>query len=152
MWTLALDGNGNPKLPGANSCSTPCRPVVTVNDDGSYSFNEECECWSIPSCTTADGSSVYVMGQAAKAIIPKDANGPFGKRIGVSVGGSLGWALRVSAYVTERANSADWNRYSLVVLNWWVSSHRSSATPHPNLARWRCVGTTTTTATGVRAR
>ena len=43
MWTLALDGNGNPKLPGTDSCSTPCRPVVTINSDGSYSYNQECE-------------------------------------------------------------------------------------------------------------
>lgn len=57
------------------------------------------------------------MAQASKAIIPKDAGGPYGQRIGVSVGGSLNWALRVGAYVTHRVSSADWLRYSLVVLN-----------------------------------
>ena len=62
--------------------------------------------------------AVYVMGQASKAILPRDPNGPFGRRIGVTVGGSLGWALRVSAYVTQRTNPSDWARYSLVVLNW----------------------------------
>ncbi|PIL22448.1 hypothetical protein GSI_15136 [Ganoderma sinense ZZ0214-1] len=102
MWNLALDGNGSPMLPGANSCGTPCRPVVTVNSDGSWSVNQE----------------FYSMGQASKAILPRDAGGPWGKRIGVSVGGTLNWALRVGAYVTGRVNSADWLRYSLVVLNW----------------------------------
>ncbi|KAL4262899.1 hypothetical protein AB1N83_005602 [Pleurotus pulmonarius] len=57
------------------------------------------------------------MAQASKAIIPRDAGGPFGKRIGVSLGGSQGWALRVGAYVTGRTNPSDWLRYSLVVLN-----------------------------------
>lgn len=42
MWNLALDGNGSPTLPGSNSCGTPCRPVVTVNSDGSWSVNQEC--------------------------------------------------------------------------------------------------------------
>ena len=140
MWNLALDGNGNPKLPGTNSCGTPCRPVVTVNSDGSWSVNQECECRaSVHARPPADHSrdplvlvpcprsytacrrrEVYAMGQASKAIIPRDAGGPFGKRIGVSVGGSLNWALRVGAYVTGRRNSADWLRYSLVVLNWCV--------------------------------
>ena len=61
------------------------------------------------------------MGQASKAILPRDSGGPWGKRIGVSVGGTLNWALRVGAYVTGRVNSADWLRYSLVVLNWCAS-------------------------------
>lgn len=43
MWNLALDGNGSPKLPGTASCSTACRAVVTVNSDGSYTLNQECE-------------------------------------------------------------------------------------------------------------
>jgi len=44
MWNIALDGQGNPKLPGTNSCGGPgCRALVTVNSDGSHSFNEECE-------------------------------------------------------------------------------------------------------------
>jgi hypothetical protein len=60
---------------------------------------------------------VYAMAQASKAIIPKDTGGPWGTRIGVSVGGSLNWALVVGAYVTGRVKSSDWNRYSLVVLN-----------------------------------
>ncbi|KAI0699329.1 glycoside hydrolase [Cerioporus squamosus] len=102
MWNLALDGNGSPKLPGTSSCGTPCRPVATVNSDGSWSVNQE----------------FYSMAQASKAILPRDSGGPWGKRIGVSVGGTLNWALRVGAYVTGRVNSADWLRYSLVVLNW----------------------------------
>ncbi|KAI0769030.1 glycoside hydrolase [Trametes elegans] len=102
MWNLALDGNGQPMLPGTNSCSPPCRPVVTVNSDGSWSVNQE----------------FYSMAQASKAILPRDAGGPWGKRVGVSVGGSQNWALRVNAFVTGRANSNDWLRYSLVVLNW----------------------------------
>ncbi|KIM38454.1 glycoside hydrolase family 30 protein [Hebeloma cylindrosporum] len=103
MWNIAADGNGNPKLPGTSSCGGPgCRPLVTVNSDGSYSFNQE----------------FYPMAQASKAIIPKDPAGPFGQRIGVSVGGSIGWALRVGAYVTGRSSSSEWLRYSIVVMNW----------------------------------
>ncbi|KAJ7854644.1 glycoside hydrolase family 30 protein [Mycena leptocephala] len=97
MFNLALDGNGLPSLPGTNSCSSSCRGIVTVNSDGSFALR---------------------LAQASKAIIPKDAGGPWGRRIGVSVQGSLGWALRVGAYSTKRLSSTDWNRYSLVVMNW----------------------------------
>ncbi|KAJ7035388.1 glycoside hydrolase superfamily [Mycena alexandri] len=102
MYNLALDGNGLPVLPGTNSCASGCRPIVTVNSDGSFSYNQE----------------FYALAQASKAIIPKDAGGPWGKRIGVAVGGTLGWALRVGAYSTKRLSSTDFNRYSLVVMNW----------------------------------
>ncbi|KAF8180143.1 glucan endo-1,6-beta-glucosidase [Pholiota molesta] len=81
MWSIAADGNGNPKLPGTNSCGgNGCRPLVTVNSDGSYSFNQEC----------------------VQSYHPKDSGGAYGQRIGVSVGGSESWALRVGAYVTSR--------------------------------------------------
>jgi len=44
MWNIALDGNGNPKLPGTNSCGGPgCRALVSINNDGSYVLNQECE-------------------------------------------------------------------------------------------------------------
>ncbi|KAF9264506.1 glycoside hydrolase [Marasmius fiardii PR-910] len=103
MWNIALDGNGNPKLPGTNSCGGPgCRGVVQINNDGSWSVNQE----------------FYAMAQVSKATIPKDSGGPFAKRIGVRVGGSLNTELRVGAFVTGRTNSADWSRYSLVILNW----------------------------------
>ncbi|KAF5370547.1 hypothetical protein D9757_010139 [Collybiopsis confluens] len=101
MWNIALDGNGNPGLPGSNSCGGGCRGIVTISG-GSYSLNQE----------------FYSMAHASKAILPKDPGGPFGKRVGVSVSGSLAWALRVGAYVTHRTNPSDWWRYSLVVLNW----------------------------------
>lgn len=64
----------------------------------------------------------YVLAQSARAVLPRDVNGPFGQHLGMSVGGGLNWALRVSAFVTERTNPADWNRYSLVVLNWCALS------------------------------
>ncbi|KAF9235914.1 glycoside hydrolase family 30 protein [Melanogaster broomeanus] len=102
MWNLALDGNGNPLLPGTNSCGGGCRGVVQINNDGSWSVNQE----------------FYAMAQASKAILPRDEGGPWGQRIGVSVGGSLSWALVVGAYVTGRVSSTDWYRYSIVVLNW----------------------------------
>ncbi|EIN05745.1 glycoside hydrolase [Punctularia strigosozonata HHB-11173 SS5] len=103
MWNIALDGNGNPKLPGTDSCGgNGCRPIVTVNSDGTWSVNQE----------------FYALGQASKAILPRDSGGPWGKRIKVTVGGSLSWALIVGAYVTGRVNSSDWLRYSIVVLNW----------------------------------
>ena len=126
MWNIALDGNGNPKLPGTNSCGGPgCRPLITVNSDGSYSYNQECEFHFILFYLCMPGTCVlrltffpvYSMAQASKAIIPKDAGGPFGQRIGVSVGGSLNWALRVGAYVTGRLSPCDWLRYSIVVMN-----------------------------------
>jgi hypothetical protein len=60
------------------------------------------------------------MAQANRAVTPRDVGGPWGKRASVTVGGSLNWALRVSAFVTGRASSSDWPRYSLVVLNWLV--------------------------------
>ncbi|KAJ7581883.1 glycoside hydrolase superfamily, partial [Mycena floridula] len=109
MFNFAADGSGNPKLPGTNSCQGGCRGIVTVNSDGSYSWNQE----------------FYAMAQASKAIIPKDAGGPTGQRIGVSVQGSLGWALRVSAFATGRVSSSDWIRYSIVVLNWDDSASTS---------------------------
>jgi hypothetical protein len=104
MWNLALDGNGNPILPGTNSCGGGCRGVVQINSDGSWSVNQE----------------YYAMAQASKAILPRDEGGPWGQRIGVSIGGSLSWALQVGAYVTGRVLSTDWERYSIVVLNWLV--------------------------------
>jgi hypothetical protein len=57
------------------------------------------------------------MAQASKAIIPKDPDGPFGQRIGVTVEGSLSWALIVGAYVVNRVNPESWKQYSIVVLN-----------------------------------
>lgn len=102
MWNLALNGLGEPKLPGTDSCGTPCRPIVTVNSNGTYNYNQE----------------FYSAAQASKAILPKDSGGPFGQRIEVTVNGDLNWGLIVSGFVTNRVNSSDWPRYSLVVLNW----------------------------------
>lgn len=102
MWNLALDGSGQPSLPGTDSCRGGCRGVVQINNNGTWSVNQE----------------FYSMAQASKAILPRDAGGPWGQRIGVSVGGSLDWALVVGAYKTGRVSSSDWNRYSIVVLNW----------------------------------
>jgi len=103
MWNLALNGSGLPILPGTDSCGGPgCRGVVQINSNGTWSVNQE----------------FYAMGQASKAILPRDVNGPWGQRIGVSVGGDMNWALIVGAYVTGRVSSTDWLRYSLVVLNW----------------------------------
>ncbi len=133
MWNLVLDGTGKPELPGSNSCGTPCRPVVTVSTDGTYTLHQECKSLvsqsrdlrafrradtdrMLPTCPGT--VTVYAMAAASKAITPKDSGGPFAQRIGVSVGGGTSWALRVTAYVTARANAADWLRYSLVVLNW----------------------------------
>ena len=98
MWNLALDGSGQPMLPGTDSCGGGCRGVVQVNSDGSWSVNQE----------------FYAMAQASKAILPRDTGGPWGKRVGVSVSGS---PLVVGAYKTGRVSSSDWNRYSIVVLN-----------------------------------
>lgn len=58
------------------------------------------------------------MAQASKAVLPKDAGGPWGQRIGVSVSGSMSWGLIVGAYVTGCVNPTGWLRCLLVVLNW----------------------------------
>jgi len=73
----------------------------------------------------------YVLAQASRAIVPKDSDGPFGQRIGVSVGGGSAGELQVSAFKTERGASADtdWNRYSLVVMNWQDGESGGSAAP-----------------------
>ncbi len=45
MWNIALDGNGNPKYPGTDSCGGPgCRAIVQVNSAGTWSVNQECRC------------------------------------------------------------------------------------------------------------
>ncbi|KAE9400866.1 glucan endo-1,6-beta-glucosidase [Gymnopus androsaceus JB14] len=102
MWNLALDGSGDPLLPGSDSCSDGCRGIVQVNSNGTWS-----------------------------AIIPKDVGGPFGQRIDVSVGGELSWALIVGAYVTGRVSPTDWPRYSLVVLNWDDTTDTGTFDPVP---------------------
>ena len=47
LWNLALNAQGQPELPGSNSCNggvgSACRGVVTINSDGSYELNQECE-------------------------------------------------------------------------------------------------------------
>ncbi|KAG9310857.1 glycoside hydrolase family 30 protein [Chiua virens] len=111
---LALDSNGAPELPGSDSCGGGCRGVVQINSDGTWSVNQE----------------FYAMAQASKAILPRDSGGPWGQRIGVSVGGSLDWALVVGAYVTSRVSATDWSRYSIVVLN-WDDSASSTWNPQP---------------------
>ncbi|QRV88287.1 glycoside hydrolase family 30 protein [Ceratobasidium sp. AG-Ba] len=114
MWNLASDPSGGPLFPGTNSCDKGCRSMVTINGDGSYVLNQE----------------FYAFAQASRAIVPKDAGGPTGQRIKVSLGGDQHWALRVNAFVTKRTSSADWNRYSLVVLN-WNDSGSLGFTPRP---------------------
>lgn len=121
MWNIAADGNGNPKLPGTDSCGgNGCRPMVTVNSDGTYAFNQECTYGKSQYCLFVfrlNAIIVYSMAQASKAIVPKDSGGPYGQRIDVTIGGSLSWALRVSAFVTARVSSSDSLRYSIVVMN-----------------------------------
>ncbi|KAF8588225.1 glycoside hydrolase family 30 protein [Ramaria rubella] len=102
MWNYALDSSGDPIFPTSNSCGGGCRGVVTLPGDGSFDVNEE----------------YYVMAQTSRAVIPKDPGGPFAQRIGVTVGGTLNWALRVGAYKTGRVNAGDPARWTLVVLNW----------------------------------
>ncbi|KAG8915218.1 hypothetical protein FRC02_004617 [Tulasnella sp. 418] len=114
FWNLVLDPNGNPKFPGTGSCGGPgCRGVATVNGN-SVSYNQE---W-------------YVLAHGSRAILPKDAGGPWGKRIGSTVTGGKNWALRANAFVTERTSSTEWKRYSLVVLN-WNDNASSSWNPQP---------------------
>ncbi|KAL1660359.1 glycoside hydrolase family 30 protein [Schizophyllum commune] len=103
-WNLALDENGGPQLDGASSCEHEggCTGLVEVKSDGTYVLRQQ----------------YYALAQLSKAILPKDAGGPFGKRIGVSVTGDQSWALVVGAFLTERGVANEPSRYSLVVLNW----------------------------------
>lgn len=44
MWNIALDGEGNPKLPGTTSCGGPgCRPIAQIDSDGTYFLHQECK-------------------------------------------------------------------------------------------------------------
>ncbi|KAF7970040.1 hypothetical protein HWV62_25350 [Athelia sp. TMB] len=132
MWNLALDGSGGPELPGASSCIGGCRGVVTVNDNGSYTFVAVLISFNwlvdVYLARISVNQEFYAMAQASKAVLPKDAGGPWGQRIDVSIGGGSDWALVVGAYKTERLSPTDWNRYSLVVLNWqaYISQSRTS--------------------------
>uniref|UniRef100_D8Q9M6 Glycoside hydrolase family 30 protein n=1 Tax=Schizophyllum commune (strain H4-8 / FGSC 9210) TaxID=578458 RepID=D8Q9M6_SCHCM len=112
-WNLALDENGGPQLDGASSCDHEggCTGLVEVKSNGTYVLRRQ----------------YYALAQLSRAILPKDAGGPFGKRIGVSVTGDQSWALVVGAFLTERGVANEPSRYSLVVLN-CESATTSSAT------------------------
>ncbi|KAJ6606021.1 glycoside hydrolase superfamily [Mycena vulgaris] len=104
MWNLV---NGE-ELPGATSCHgkdgkpNACRAVVTVNANGTYVLNQE----------------YYSIAHAARAVLPRDTGGPFGRLIKSSIApGNHTAHLRVNAYATARANATDPTRYSLHVLN-----------------------------------
>ena len=125
MWNIAGNSVGGPKLPGTTSCGgSGCRPIVYIYSGGTYALNQECRFTSFLTFAILGAyfATVYTAAQASKAIIPKDVDGPWGKRIGVSVGGTLDWTFVVGAYVTGRVKSSDWYRYSLVVLNWYDNS------------------------------
>ncbi|KAJ7500442.1 glycoside hydrolase family 30 protein [Mycena galericulata] len=100
MWNL-ISGE---ELPGSTSCQgtdgkpNACRAVVTLSKNGTYVLNQE----------------YYSIAQAARAVIPRDAGGPFGRLIKSTVTPDN---LRVNAYATGRASTADPTRYSLHVLN-----------------------------------
>ncbi|KAL1696028.1 glycoside hydrolase family 30 protein [Schizophyllum commune] len=115
-WNLALDENGGPQLDGASSCEHEggCTGLVEVKSDGTYVLRQQ----------------YYALAQLSKAILPKDAGGPFGKRIGVSVSGDQSWALVVGAFLTERGVANEPSRYSLVVLNYYDTDSTGKADPH----------------------
>jgi hypothetical protein len=75
MWNLALDGNGQPMLPGAKSCGNPCRGIVRINADGTWTVNQE----------------FWPIAHAGKAIAPRTPGGAFAHRIAVTVGGTWYW-------------------------------------------------------------
>ncbi|KAJ7071787.1 glycoside hydrolase family 30 protein [Mycena belliarum] len=99
VWNLV----SGEELPGSSSCGqngklNACRAVVTMNADGTYVLNQE----------------YYNIAHAARAVIPRDAGGPFGKRIKSTVSAH---SLRVNAYATARSAASAPTRYSLHVLN-----------------------------------
>lgn len=56
MWNLALDGNGDPFLPGSDSCEGGCRGIVQINSNGTYSVNQECKYLTLPDNPVIDWS------------------------------------------------------------------------------------------------
>jgi hypothetical protein len=68
------------------------------------------------------------MAHAQKAVLPKDVGGPRGKRLGVSVGGNMGWGLRVGAYVTGRASSTDWCTCGIWIAHSFLTHYPQTAT------------------------
>ncbi|PAV15484.1 glycoside hydrolase family 30 [Pyrrhoderma noxium] len=95
MWNFALDPEGLAyKLPGAGSCGSGCRGVISVSGS-----------------TVTKNQEYYAMAHASKAILPVKSVGEFGKRIGVQVDGD---SLTVGAYATK---SDSGTRYSIVVMN-----------------------------------
>ncbi|KAI5118210.1 hypothetical protein M0805_004700 [Coniferiporia weirii] len=105
MWNIAVDPEGNPKLPGATSCGNGCRGVVQISSDGKVQLNQE----------------YYAIAHASKAILPLSSGGPFGQRIGVGITGDEASSLTIGAYATNQTtsnpNSTGNERYSLVVMN-----------------------------------
>ncbi|KAJ7753420.1 glycoside hydrolase family 30 protein [Mycena maculata] len=103
VWNL-ISGE---ELPSSTSCGkdkkrNSCRAVVTANANGTYVLNEE----------------YYNIAQAARAVIPRDVGGPFGKLIRSTVApGNRTSNLHVNAFATGRAKAGDPTRYSLHVLN-----------------------------------
>jgi O-glycosyl hydrolase len=94
LWNIAADKKGGPTFPGTDSCRPGgCRPIVTITGN-SYTLNQE----------------YYALAQAQRAVLPKDADGPRGKRVKVSVSGGMEWALRVGAYVTGRSDDKEWRK------------------------------------------
>ncbi|KAJ7119122.1 glucan endo-1,6-beta-glucosidase [Mycena epipterygia] len=100
MWNLV----SGEELPNATSCHgkdgkpNACRAVVTLNSNGSYTLNQE----------------YYAIAHAARAVIPRDSGGAFGRLIKSTVKQNN---LRVNAFATARVNTTAPTRYSLHVLN-----------------------------------
>ncbi|KAF7338040.1 Glycoside hydrolase [Mycena venus] len=136
MWNLALDGNGKPMLPGTKSCGgpNPCRGIVQINSNGTWSLNQE----------------FWPIAHAGRAIAPR--GGAAAQRIAVTVGGTYYWALRVNAYATAGLSPTDKTRYSLVVLNWrdYANTNGSfQATDQPTTINFRGVQATMTLPVGL---
>jgi len=101
MWSLAAQPDGGPLLPGTTSCGQGCRGVVNVYNNVTWSANQE----------------FFGIAHASKAVIPRDSKGQWAERIDTVVKGPQNDTIIVTAYQTPASNSADFNRYSLVVLN-----------------------------------
>lgn len=83
---LCLDSSGNRKLPGTNCCGGPgCRPLITVNNNGSYSYNQRMCVRFLSTVPTV--ALLFFFFLFPKSIrwprlsSEKDVGGPFGRRI-----------------------------------------------------------------------
>jgi len=137
MWNIALDGNGNPKLPGTNSCGGPgCRAIVQVNSDGTFSVNQECTSIVLIYIQFVNSGTSLLDGASLEGYSPPWCRWTLGekdwcvsrwiKQLGTSCGGlrdRSSIVLRLVALLTRRIKlwalmNRTWSRPKLTGTEW----------------------------------